>query len=110
MTHTQEVRPQPGVGMEFKAAGTVTPIDSRLLAWLRDEPWPQFVRRIVFHTGPMNLSAWSESMGSAVGLSREGIATSAPADASLCILDAAAGAYPYRHAIPTRTSKVDDCG
>jgi hypothetical protein len=40
------------IGIEVKAASTVTPADARHLAWLRDELGEQFAGGIVFHTGP----------------------------------------------------------
>jgi predicted AAA+ superfamily ATPase len=40
------------VGIEMKAAGTVSKADARHLAWLRDEIGEPFVAGIIFHTGP----------------------------------------------------------
>jgi uncharacterized protein len=40
------------IGIEVKAAATVTASDARHLAWLRDETGDAFVAGIVFHAGP----------------------------------------------------------
>ena len=40
------------IGIEVKAAATVTASDARHLAWLRDETAGAFAAGIVFHTGP----------------------------------------------------------
>jgi len=41
------------VGIEIKAANSVSAGDARHLAWLRDELESSFVRGVVLHTGPM---------------------------------------------------------
>jgi hypothetical protein len=40
------------IGIEVKAAATVTPSDARHLAWLRDAAGDAFAAGIVLHTGP----------------------------------------------------------
>jgi predicted AAA+ superfamily ATPase len=40
------------IGIEIKAAATVTPHDARHLAWLRDETGAAFAGGIVLHAGP----------------------------------------------------------
>jgi predicted AAA+ superfamily ATPase len=40
------------IGIEIKAAATVTPNDARHLIWLRDETGDAFTAGIVLHTGP----------------------------------------------------------
>ena len=40
------------IGIEVKAAATVTASDARHLAWLRDQTGDAFAAGIVLHTGP----------------------------------------------------------
>jgi uncharacterized protein len=40
------------IGIEVKAAATVTALDTRHLAWLRDQTGDAFAAGIVLHTGP----------------------------------------------------------
>jgi predicted AAA+ superfamily ATPase len=40
------------IGIEIKAAATVTASDARHLAWLRDQTGDAFAAGIVLHTGP----------------------------------------------------------
>jgi uncharacterized protein len=40
------------IGIEVKAAATVTASDARHLAWLRDESGDAFAAGIILHTGP----------------------------------------------------------
>ncbi|MGH3274014.1 MAG: hypothetical protein ACRDNZ_06760, partial [Streptosporangiaceae bacterium] len=40
------------VGIEVKAASTISPADARHLAWLRDQVGEQFAAGVILHTGP----------------------------------------------------------